>query len=129
MSDGALSHILYPVMMLIVYLPIVLLGVGKEFRRLQGHFQGSDAALRRALYLKGLLPSLGMGIAFTGLAVAQELNGSIWSWVVGFTCLFVAAGVLSLFYVGPLRLLFAELEDADISAHKYTNSDKSHQGS
>jgi hypothetical protein len=69
-----------------------------------------------------------MYIAGIGLASALWLNGTIWSWVVGFTCLFVAAGVLSLFYAGPLRPLFAELEDADISAHKHTNSDKSHQG-
>ncbi|GBF58449.1 hypothetical protein PbB2_02133 [Candidatus Phycosocius bacilliformis] len=101
---------------------------GKEFKRLRNHFRGSDAALRKALYLRDLLPSVSMYIAYLGLASALWLNGTIWSWVVGFTCLFVAAGVLSLFYAGPLLPLFAELEEADISARKHNNSGKSHQG-
>lgn len=129
MSDDALDPFWYFVAMLIVAFFIFVLGVGKDFKRLKGHFQGGDAALRRALYLKGLVPLFVMFFALIGVTAANEFSNSIWAWVVGFACLFLAAGGLALFYAGPLRLLFVELEEAEARANKIPNLHSSHEGS
>ncbi|GIU67290.1 hypothetical protein [Candidatus Phycosocius spiralis] len=100
-----------------------------RFKRLKGYFKSGDVALKRILYLEGVLSSLAIGVAFFGLAAAQALNNSIWSWVVGFTCLFLSAGLLALRYTGPLYKLFAELEDAETSAKRSNKIHSSNQGS
>lgn len=129
MSEILPTAIWYLVAMLIVAFFIFVPGVGKDFKRLKGHFQGGDAALRRALHLKGLIPLFVMFFAFVGVAAANEFSNSIWSWVVGFTCLFLAAGGLALFYAGPLRLLFVELEEAEARARATPNLHTSLEGS
>ncbi|MFM1976538.1 MAG: hypothetical protein RL145_1384 [Pseudomonadota bacterium] len=129
MSDFLPNAIWYFVAMRIAAFFIFVPGVGKDFKRLKRHFQGSEVALRRALYLKGFVPLLVIGLAFIGLTAANEFSNSIWSWVVGFSCLFLAAGGLALFYAGPLRPLFVELEEAEARAHAIPNLHISHEGS
>lgn len=129
MSDVVPDAIWYPVMMLIVGLLSVVPGIGKDTKRLQAYFQGSEAALRRAIYFKGLLPNFALAVVLLGLSLAQELNGMIWSWVVGFTCLFLGAGLYALLYTGPLYPLFAELEEAEARARATPNLHTSLEGS
>jgi hypothetical protein len=118
-------HNMWPVLLLLF---IGFLSINAEFKRLKGHFHRDDHVLLRALLIRRSVPALAIGVAFLGLFAAMAFNGSIWSWIIGLTCLVISAGFFMLFHVGPLYPLFDELSDADSRANKAADSKSSQQG-